>query len=114
MRSAGIGVTGPIGTDSTPEEIGVFDTTTEENALFIRAAKIPKHVVSGGHMEFARALDIFAEFGIRKSEIRPCHVHEVAYTADDAAITGVKCTIRIKVAIEVRPLAMSRSISQPK
>jgi hypothetical protein len=78
MRSAGISVTGPIGIDPTPEEIGLFDTTAEKNALFIRAAKIPKHVVSGGHMEFARALDIFAEFGIRKSDIRPCHVNEVA------------------------------------
>jgi hypothetical protein len=48
----------------------VFDTTTEENDLFIRAVKIPKHVVSGGHMEFDRELNIFAEFGIHKSEIR--------------------------------------------
>jgi hypothetical protein len=75
MRSAGIGVTGPIGICSTPEEIDVFDTTTEENAS---AAKIPKHVVSGGHMKFDRELDIFAEFGIYKSEISPCHVNEVA------------------------------------
>jgi hypothetical protein len=75
MRSAGIGVTGPIGIDPTPEEIGVFDTTTEENALSIGAAKIPKHVVN---MEFARELNIFVEFGIRKSEIRSCHVNEVA------------------------------------
>ncbi len=78
MRSAGISVTGPIGIDPTPEEIGVFDTKTEENALFIRAAKILKHVISGGHMKFSRELNIFAEFGTRKSEIRPCHVHEVA------------------------------------
>ena len=70
MRSAGIGVTGPIGIYSTPEEIDVFDTTTEENTLFIRTVRIPTHVVSGGHMEFDRELNIFAEFGIHKSEIR--------------------------------------------
>ena len=73
MRSAGIGVTGPIGIYSTPEEIDVFDTTTEENVLFMCTVKIPTHVVSGGHMEFDRELnilDIFAEFGIHKSEIR--------------------------------------------
>jgi hypothetical protein len=44
MRSKGIGVTGPISIDPTPEEIGVFDTTTEENTLFIRAAKIPRYL----------------------------------------------------------------------
>ena len=52
----------------------MFDTTAEKNALFIRAAKIPKNEVSGNHMEFARELDIFAQCGIRKSEIRPFHV----------------------------------------
>jgi hypothetical protein len=78
MRSGGIGVTGPIGIDPTPEDIGVFDTTTEENALFVSAAKIPMHMVSGDHMEFARELNIFAKFGIRKGELRPCHVNEVA------------------------------------
>ena len=78
MRSAGIGVTGPISIDPTPEEIGVYATTVEENALVIRAAKIPKNLVSGGHMEFARKLDIFAEFRIRKSEIRSRHINEVA------------------------------------
>ena len=62
MRSVGIGVPGPIGIHPTPEEIGVFHTTTKENALVIRAAKIPKHVFSGGHMEFSGELNIFAEF----------------------------------------------------
>jgi hypothetical protein len=52
MRSAGIGVTDPISIDPTPEEIGVCATTAEENALVMRVAKIPKNVVSGGHMEF--------------------------------------------------------------
>ena len=57
----------------------MLDTTAEENALFIRAAKIPKNVVSGGHyVEFARELDIVVEFGIRKSDVRRCHVDEVA------------------------------------
>jgi hypothetical protein len=45
MRSVGIGVTGPISIDPTPEEIDVCTTTAEENALFIRTAKIPKNVV---------------------------------------------------------------------
>ena len=78
MRSAGIGVTGPISIDPTPEDIGVCATKAEKNTLVIRAAKIPKNVVSGGHMEFARELDIFAEFRIRKSEIRSRHINEVA------------------------------------
>jgi hypothetical protein len=43
MRSAGIGIASPIGIDSTPEEIDVFNTTTEENTLFIRAVKISKY-----------------------------------------------------------------------
>ena len=42
----------------TPEEIGLFDTTSEKYALFLRSVKIPKNVVSDGHMVFARALDI--------------------------------------------------------
>jgi hypothetical protein len=50
MGSAGIGITSPICIDPTPEEIGVFNTTTEENTLFIRAAKISKHMFSGCHM----------------------------------------------------------------
>ena len=61
MRSTGIGIASPIGIDPTLEEIGVFNTTTEENALFIRAAKISKHMFSGCHVQFARKLDIFAE-----------------------------------------------------
>ncbi len=60
MRSAGIGVTVPIIIDPTPEEIVVCATTVEENTLVIRASKIPKNVVSDGHMEFDRELDIFA------------------------------------------------------
>ena len=77
MRSTGISVTGTISIDPTPEEIDVCTTTVEENAPFIRAVKIPKNLVSGGHMEFVRELDIFAVFRIRNSEIRSCHINEV-------------------------------------
>jgi hypothetical protein len=61
MRSAGIGIASPIGIDPTPEEIGVCNTATEENTLFIRAAKISTHMIGGCHVQFARKLDIFAE-----------------------------------------------------
>ena len=78
MRSEGIRVTDPISIYATPEEIGLFETTDEENALFIRTMKIPKNVVRGGHREFVREFDIYAEFGINESEIMSCRVNEVA------------------------------------
>jgi hypothetical protein len=62
MRSEGISVPDPIGIHPTPEEIGVFHTTTKQNALLIRATKIPEHVFNGGHIEFSGELNIFVEF----------------------------------------------------
>ena len=57
MRSVGISVPGPIGIHPTPEEIGVFHTTTKENVLFIRVSKIPEDVFSGGRMEFSGKIE---------------------------------------------------------
>ena len=78
MRSAGIGVSSPIGIDPTPEEVGAFRAATKENTFSICTAKVSKHMFSGCHVQFARKLDIFAELGIRKRKIRPGHINEVA------------------------------------
>jgi hypothetical protein len=40
-----------------------------------------------------RALNVFAEFRVWKSQIRECHVHEIAQTSHDDSIAEIKCAI---------------------
>ena len=45
------------------------------------------------HMSRLRALNVFAEFRVWKSQIRECHVFEIAQTSHDASIAEIKCAI---------------------
>ena len=40
-----------------------------------------------------RVLNKFAEFRVWKSQIRECHVHEIAQTSHDDSIAEIKCAI---------------------
>ena len=44
-------------------------------------------------MSRLRALNVFAEFRVWKSQIRECHVHEIAQTSHDDSIAEIKCAI---------------------
>jgi hypothetical protein len=43
------------------------------------------------HVSRLRALNVFAEFRVWKSQIRECHVHEIAQTSHDDSIAEIKC-----------------------
>jgi hypothetical protein len=45
------------------------------------------------HVSRLRALNVFAEFRVWKSQIRECHVHEIAQTSHDDSIAEIKCAI---------------------
>ena len=44
-------------------------------------------------MSRLRAINVFAEFRVWKSQIRECHVFEIAQTFHDASIAEIKCAI---------------------
>jgi hypothetical protein len=110
MRSAGIGITCPICVHPTPEYNSLLQAASKKDAFIKRAAEIPEHVVSCGHVQLARAscqanvynsreLYIFAQFGIGESQIRAGHINEASQTAYNAAIAGMKSTVRMHIAI---------------
>ena len=45
------------------------------------------------HVSRLRALNVFTEFRVWKSQIRACHVHEIAKTSHYASIAEIKCAI---------------------
>ncbi len=49
--------------------------------------------LSRSHVSRLRALNVFAEFRVWKSQIRKCHVFEIAQTSHDASIAEIKCAI---------------------
>ena len=52
-------------------------------------------MLGGGHMRLTGALNVFAKFRVSKGEVGEGHVHQVAQTALNTAISQVEISLTV-------------------
>ena len=74
MRAVSISIDLPVRVHPPPRSINNRSVARETQRFIEGVTEVPESVLGGGHMSLARALDVFAEFGISEHKVGSCHV----------------------------------------